>query len=135
MRVYGASGVGLARLLGAVVRGNLLRHPERARLLDGEPGVVRLVAADPPATVTCELRDGTLRIYSGAVAPPDVVVSGPAAAIVESVAVPDVAGVPSPLHPAGRRALGRVLLRRVRVRGALRRRRLVRRVRGLVTTP
>lgn len=135
VRVIGPTPSGFSEMLGAIVRGNLQRHPERVELLEGRPGVVRILASDANVTVTLELRDGTLRIYSGTLtAPPDVEIIADSETLVSFSAVPRLGPIPHPLKGPGRVALAKALRGEIRIRGVVRGRRLLDRMRGLLTT-
>ncbi|HVE92622.1 MAG TPA: hypothetical protein VNE62_10055, partial [Actinomycetota bacterium] len=65
VRLIGPDPSGLAQMLAAVITANLQRQPDLHQRLEGEPGVVSVTASDAGSTVTFELRDGCVRVYSG----------------------------------------------------------------------
>lgn len=135
VRVFGPEPAGFAEMLGAIVRGNLQRHPERADLLEGSPGVVRIEAVDAEVTVSLEFRDGQLRIYSERTAsPPDVTIQADSETLVGFAAVPQLGPIPHPFKAEGRRAIGKALRGDIKVKGVARGRKLMGRMRGLLTT-
>lgn len=135
VRVIGPEPAGLAEMLAAIVRGNVQRHSERLDFLEGPPGVVRITAVDAEVTVSLEFRDGELRIYSGSItAPPDVSVEADSETLVGFSAIPQLGPVPNPFTSEGRTALAKVARGQIKVRGAARGRKLLDRMRGLLTT-
>jgi len=132
VRVVGPEPSGLAEMLGAVIRGNLQQRPHLARLLDGPPGVVRVTASDVGVSVGIELRDGAVRVWKGEDVPADVEVAADSATLATMGSVPRIAGMPNPLKPAGREMIAKVARGDLRVAGAVRHRKLLRRVQGLL---
>lgn len=135
IRVIGPEPAGLAEMLASIVRGNVQRHPERLDFLEGSPGVVRITAVDAEITVSLEFRDGELRIYSGPVtAPPDVSIDADSETLVGFSAIPQLGPVPNPFTPEGRTAIGKAARGQIKIRGLARGRKLLDRMRGLLTT-
>ena len=135
VRVVGPDAGGLAELVAAILRGNLRRHPARLAALGGPAGVVRVTATDSGQSVTLELRGGEARIYPGATAgPPDVELTGPSGLLLTAVAAPRIGPLPNPLTAGGRRVLAAAVRGEVTVRGGTRGRRILGRVRRLLTT-
>lgn len=133
VRVMGPEPSGLAQMLGAIAQMNLERRPDRARYLEGSAGVVRIVATDAGVAVALEFRDGTLRIYSGDVtAPADVEISADSESLTGMSSVPQLGPLPHPFKRAGRAALAKALRGDVKVRGAVRNGKLLKRMRGLL---
>lgn len=122
----------LAQLLGAVIRGNLNQRPQLARHVQGPPGVVRITATDVGTSVTVELREGSVRIYSGATAPADVEICADTDTLSRLSAVPRIGPVPNVFKSAGREIVGKVIRGDLRVHPGIRRRKLLGRLTALL---
>jgi hypothetical protein len=107
---------GLAPAILAVVERGILHRPEVAARLEA---VVELSTAGdyPPVRIFFGARH--VVVEDGAVAEPDLRITGSLPDLVSLMVAPLMRGVPSPLESRGRAALGLVAQRRVRVEGRL----------------
>lgn len=105
-------------LLGA----NLERAPERARLITRREAA-SLVASDAEVAVTIQLLPGAgpgFVVHDGEDPWAEIVVHATGAELLGLAASPLRLGLPDPASVAGRRVIGDVLRRRIRVRGLVR---------------
>lgn len=134
VELIGPEPSGLAEMMAAIVRGNLQRNPDRAAALDGKPGLIRITASDAEVTVTLEMRDGRLRVYSDdRTGPPDVQIVADSESLTSFSAVPQLGPIPNPFRKAGRAALRKVFRGDVKIKGAARNGKLLKRMRVLTT--
>lgn len=117
VEIVGDEPSGLAQMMAALAEASLSGHPGRAKLLD-EPGVVRVTATDAGVVVALELGGGRLRVHCGPGPRPDVTLSAGSADLTAFSTVPVLGPIPSPLHPAGRSMLVKLLTRKVRFGGS-----------------
>jgi hypothetical protein len=110
-------GNGLAGLVIGLVEQNLARDPSRRRLLRG--GTVVIGATDADAAVRLELVPG-LPWAEGWPLHAPVEVLAPSSTLLELSAAPLRFGLPDVLTRDGRRLVGAILRRTIRVRGLLR---------------
>jgi hypothetical protein len=121
-------------MLAGIAEANLAAHPERQAFLNGRPGVIEITAVDADVVVTLEFRDGRLRVYSGErTAPSDVRIFAPAEAIPAMPDVPQIGPLPDPFRKDGREAWKALLTGAVKLKGAARNRKLLQRMRGLMS--
>jgi hypothetical protein len=114
--VAGEDPSAFARLLGGLIEANLLRSPDRERLL--RPATVQLEALDAGTVATVRLRPGRVLIGDGAAGRrADVRIRATGRDLLELAAAPLRFGLPDPLRPEGRAALGAIVTGRVRVAG------------------
>lgn len=133
VQIIGPEPSGFAQMLAAIVQANLARHPDRASLLEGEPGVVRITAVDAQVSVALEFRDGKLRIYSGErTSPPDVHVMADSETLTGFSSVPQMGPIPHPFKAEGRAVLRKAFRGQVKVKGAARNGKLLKRMRGVM---
>lgn len=133
VELIGPEPSGLAQMLAAIVHANLSRHPERASLLEGKPGVVRITAVDAQVTVSLEFRAGRLRVYSGErTSPPDVHLMADSETLTGFSSVPQLGPIPHPFKAEGRAVLRKAFRGQVKVKGAARNGRLLKRMRGVM---
>ena len=133
VRVMGPEPSGLAHMLGAIIDGNIQRRPALRDVLDGPPGVVRITATDIGLSVSVELRDGTVRVWSDATAPADAEIAADSETLTGMGTVPRLGPLPHPFKAEGRAVLGKVFKGTLRVTGGARHRRLLRRLQSLLS--
>ena len=121
---------GLAGLVIGLIEQNLERDPSRSRLLRG--GTVVIGAADAGAAVRVELVP-ELRWEAGWPLHAPVEVRAPSVALMALAAVPLRFGLPDILSRDGRRIVGGILRRTIRVRGLVRHVATVRRLTMLLS--
>jgi len=126
----GPEGAGLAGLVIGLLEQNLERDPSRRRLLRG--GQVVIAATDAEAAVRVELVPGLPWIAGGSLGAP-VEVRAPSVALMALAAVPLRFGLPDILSQDGRRVVGGILRRTIRVRGLVRHLATVRRLTMLLS--
>jgi hypothetical protein len=107
---------GLAPAIMAIVERGVNRRPERARALDIEVEL-RMEAGYPPVRIAFE--PGGVLVEDGAAHDPALRISGALPDLVALLVTPLVGGVPSPVNPRGRAALGMLASGRVRIDGGL----------------
>ncbi|CAN5659751.1 hypothetical protein BH18ACT17_BH18ACT17_07490 [soil metagenome] len=113
IEVEGWAPSGLAEMLAGLLEQNLAREPRRAAHL--KPSMVVLVVPDAGVAVTVRVARGEVRIADGAAAEADLRVIADADRLLALAVAPLRAGLPDPLHPAGRAAFADVASGRVRV--------------------
>lgn len=116
----GAENDAFAIVISELIRQNLADHPEKREQLARMHGRVALVAEDAGTTITLRFRDGKLTVHSGLFGIPDLVVRGPAEALIDLSRLPNHPRLPflpdfrSPVA----RSLARALRdRKLRIRG------------------
>jgi hypothetical protein len=107
---------GLAPALFAVIERGVRRRPELARGLRAE---VELSTGGTYPPVRVLFRESSVLVEDGAALAPDLRIIGPLEDLVSLMVAPLVRGVPSPIRPRGRAALGLLAQRRVRFHGPL----------------
>jgi len=107
---------GLAPAIMAIFERGVNRRPERARALDIEVEL-RMDEGYPPVRIAFEA--GGVLVEDGAAHDPALRISGALPDLVALLVTPLVGGVPSPMNPRGRAALGMLASRRVRIEGGL----------------
>jgi len=129
---------GFRDLVAELLDANLARDPDR-RLLIPRREAVALVATDAGVAVTVQLlpgaagASGTVLVHEGEDPWAEVAVRAPSEALLELAATPLRFGLPDALDPEGRRLLGDLARRRIRVRGIVRRLPTVRRITRLLS--
>jgi hypothetical protein len=114
--VVGEDPSAFAQMLGGLIEANLIRFPDRARLL--RPATVELEALDAGTIATVRLRPGRVRVADGAAGRrADVRIRATGRDLLELAAAPLRFGVPDPLRPEGRAVIGAIVTGRVRVAG------------------
>jgi hypothetical protein len=117
---------GLAPAILAVVERGITHRPALAATLDAE---VELSTGGDYPPVRIRFGPDRVLIEDGPAADPDLRITGSLPDLVSLMVAPLVGGVPSPMQPRGRAALGMVARRRVRVEGRIG---LMRRFLGLI---
>jgi len=107
---------GLAPAILAIVERGVNRRPERARALKVEVEL-RMDEGYPPVRIVFGA-EGVL-VEDGAAQDPALRISGSLPDLVALLVTPLVGGVPSPMNPRGRAALGMLASGRVRIQGGL----------------
>ena len=116
----------LAPVIFAIVERGALRRPAAAAQLRAE---VELVTGAEFPPVRIVFGDSAVLVEDGPAVRPDLRVEGSLPDLISLMVAPLVGGLPSPVRPRGRAALGMVALRRVRIQGKLG---LMRRVLALI---
>ena len=107
---------GVAPAVMAIVERGARRRPALASALKGE--VELAMHGDfPPVRIAFGGR--LILVEDGPARAPDLRVVGKLPDLISLMVAPTVGGVPSPMRPRGRAALGMVALRRVRIEGRL----------------
>jgi hypothetical protein len=107
---------GVAPAIMAILDRGARQRPELALDLSAEIEL-NFEEGYPPVRIVFD--DGRILIEDGSAAEPDLRVSGSLPDLVSLMVAPVVGGLPNPIVPRGRAALGMVALRRVRVEGRL----------------
>ena len=115
---------GLAPLLADLIEQNLRRAPRRRGLLRSA-STVAIVASDAGVGATLRIGGGRVRVEPAPDRSASVIVRGGSEDLLALTAAPLRWGMPDPFDPRGRRAIGALLRRRVRVRGLVARPRQV----------
>jgi hypothetical protein len=109
---------GLAAMVGGLIEANLEQYPDRRSLL--HPAVVELGARDAGVSVRIALSPDRVAVSNGASRPgcrPQVRVRADSDALMLLSSVPLRFGLPDPFSREGRRVLGKVLRREIRISG------------------
>ena len=110
---------GLATIVGGLIESNLAREPERRSLL--RPARIGISAPDADVTITITIDRRRVRIANGiAVRTLHLLVRADSATLIDLSRAPLRFGFPDPLTAGGRRVLGELLRRRLRVEGQFR---------------
>jgi hypothetical protein len=111
---------GLASMVGGLIEANLLRHPDRARLL--RPSVIDLSASDAGVSVSLAIEPERVIVarLAGANGQPHVHVRADATDLLLLAAAPLRMGLPDPFSREGRAVLRGLARRRIRIDGLLR---------------
>jgi hypothetical protein len=107
---------GVAPAIMAILDRGARQRPELALDLSAEIEL-NFEEGYPPVRIVFD--DGRILIEDGSAAEPELRVSGSLPDLVSLMVAPVVGGLPNPIVPRGRAALGMVALRRVRVEGRL----------------
>lgn len=115
-----AESDGLATMVGGLIEANLLRHPEREKLL--RPSVVDLSAPDAGVSVSLAIEPGRVLVApaAGANGSPHIHVRAGASDLLLMAGAPLRLGLPDPFSPEGRAVLRGLARRRIRIEGLLR---------------
>jgi hypothetical protein len=108
---------GLAPAVAAIVERGVLLRPHHARTLRA---VVELSIDGPHPPVRMAFRGAYVLVEDGSAEAADLRVAGALADLIALMIAPTLGGLPSPIDPRGRAALGNVASRRIRVRGRIR---------------
>lgn len=108
---------GLAPAIMAIVERGVRKRPALANALRAE---VQLDIHEGYPPVRIVFDEQVVIVSDGAASRPDLRVSGTLPDLIHLMVAPQFGGVPMPLGPRGRSALGLLALRRVRVQGPLR---------------
>jgi len=119
VQFQGGEPNGLAAMLGAIIEGNLLAHPELERLL-ATPATFAIVAPDVDVAVSIRLSPGSVAVRNGVVGRPQVMVTGDSETLVGMSAVPLKFGLPDPRTKEGRDVNRKLLKRQLKVKGLVR---------------
>lgn len=123
--------VGLVAIVGDLLAANLVRDPERRRLLRDEASALRVIDAGVGVTVRCT--PAGVVVIPGVDPAARVVVAASADGLLRLAASPLRFGLPDALTPEGRAVLTDILAGRVRVHGLIRRLPAVRRLTMLLS--
>ena len=122
---------GLAAMIGGLIDGNLVAHPERQGLLN--PATIGIVASDAGVALTLRLSLHRVTVANGIVGRPDVVVRADSETLTELSSVPLTLGFPDARTPEGREVTRKLVRRDLKVRGLVRHPRTVSRLNRLLS--
>jgi hypothetical protein len=122
---------GLAAMIGGLIDGNLVAHPERRGLL--KPATIGIVASDAGVALTLRLSLHRVTVANGIVGRPDVVVRADSETLTELSSVPLTLGFPDARTPEGREVTRKLVRRDLKVRGLVRHPRTVSRLNRLLS--
>jgi hypothetical protein len=107
----GAEENGFAVMLTDLVRQNLETNPHKQRDFAALDGVVAIVAHDAEVALTLAFQRGALRVYSGVVGVPDVVIRGSSETILALSNVPlsPRLGLPIPRDEEGKKLVREIV--------------------------
>jgi hypothetical protein len=129
---------GLRELVEGLVEANLARVPGRAHHITHREAA-SLVATDADAAITIQMLPGALHapgsvlVHDGEDPWAEIVVRTDSVGLLELAATPLRFGLPDVLTPEGRNVVGRIVHRRIRVRGLVRHLGTVRRLSMLLS--
>jgi hypothetical protein len=111
---------GLASMVGGLIEANLLRHPDRMKLL--RPSVIDLSANDAGVSVSLAIEPGRVLVApaAGANGRSHVHVRADATDLLLLASAPLRMGLPDPFTRQGRTVLAGLVRRRIRIQGLLR---------------
>ena len=109
---------GLSQMVGDLIAANLKRDPGRRALL--KPGAIHLTASDAGVSTTIRLRLGGVAIANGQDGVAQIRVRADSALLLSLTSVPLRMGLPDPFAAAGRRLIGGLLAREIRISGLIR---------------
>ena len=109
---------GLSQMVGELIAANVERDPARRALL--KPGVIHLTASDAGVSTTIRLRRGGVAIANGPDGVAQLRVRANSAQLLSLTSVPLRMGLPDPFAADGRRLIGRLLAREIRISGLVR---------------
>jgi hypothetical protein len=107
---------GLAPAIMAIVERGVTRRPDQARVLGIE---VELVIEESYPPVRIAFGYDEVLVEDGPAQAPELRISGALSDLVALMVAPVVGGVPNPIDPRGRAAIGMFASRRVRIEGGL----------------
>jgi hypothetical protein len=107
---------GLAPAILAVVERGVHHRPALAKTLDAE---IELDMEESATPVRIVFGREHILVEDGPAAAPDLRIAGAMSDLTSLMAAPVIGGVPHPMRPRGRTALGILAARRVRVKGRL----------------
>jgi hypothetical protein len=110
---------GLALMLGGLIEGNLVAHPERESLLTGT-ATYSIRATDVGVEVSIRLTSGTVLVRNGVVSRPDILVETDSDTLMSLSSVPLRFGLPDAMTKEGREVNRKLLRKQLKVRGLLR---------------
>ena len=107
---------GLAAMIADLIEANLAAHPERARLLDGKGGKVKIVATDVDSQVGMTIGAGKVTISTD-VSAPRVLIETDSSTLLDLPNAKLLMGLPSIADPIGRSVIGKLMRRQFKIRG------------------
>lgn len=110
---------GLALMMGGLIEGNLVAHPERESLLAGT-ATYSIRATDVGVEVSIRLAPGTVLVRNGVVSRPDILVETDSDTLMSLSSVPLKLGLPDAMTKEGREVNRKLLRKQLRVKGLLR---------------
>jgi hypothetical protein len=109
---------GLAEMIGGLIEGNLAAHPERQTLL--KPAVIAITAPDAEVSITLQIAPGRVAVSNGVRGKPDLRVTAPSDTLIELSSVPLRFGLPDNMTKGGREVTGKLMKRKIKVKGIVR---------------
>jgi hypothetical protein len=106
---------GLAAMIGGLIEGNLIQHPERERLL--KPATIVIEAPDAEVALTIRMQLGSVIVANGMRGKPDLVVRAPSDTLIELSSVPLRFGLPDSMTKEGREVNRKLLRGEIKVKG------------------
>lgn len=122
---------GLSQMVGELIAANLERDPTRRALL--KPSVIHLTASDAGVSTTIRLRRGGVAIANGPDGVAQLRILADSAQLLSLVSAPLRMGLPDPFAVDGRRLIGRLLAREIRISGLVRHSRMLVRLSKLLS--
>jgi hypothetical protein len=110
---------GLAQMLGGLMEGNLIAHPEREALL-ARPSTYAIRATDVGVDVSIRLEPGRVIVRNGVVGRPQVVVETDSETLMGLSSMPLKFGLPDVMTKEGREVNRKLMKGQLKVRGLLR---------------
>ena len=111
---------GLAAMIADLVEANLISNPDRSRLLEGRPRLVRISASDLDAHLSLELGGGVARVSSAVSPRPHLWILADSATLLDLPNAKLVGGLPSIGDRSGRTVVRKILRGDLKVRGMFR---------------
>jgi hypothetical protein len=109
---------GLAEMIGGLIEGNLVAHPERETLL--KPAVIAITAPDAEVSITLQIAPGRVAVSNGVRGKPDLRVTAPSDTLIELSSVPLRFGLPDNMTKGGREVTGKLMKGKIKVKGIAR---------------
>jgi hypothetical protein len=110
---------GLALMLGGLIEGNLVAHPERESLLAGT-ATYSIRATNVGVEVSIRLSPGSVLVRNAVVSHPDILVETDSDTLMSLSSVPLKFGLPDVMTKEGREVNRKLLRKQLKVKGLLR---------------
>jgi hypothetical protein len=108
---------GLAAMIADLIDANLVAHPDRAKLLEGTGGKLKILANDVGSEVAITVGGGSVTVSSD-VSGPRVVIETDSSTLMDLPNAKLLMGFPSVTDPIGRSVVRKVLTGDFKLRGA-----------------